>query len=91
MCSAHTRTPIIEPARAPVRGAPAPAQLLILIFFFSIITKNCENHKMKKKLRGLHARTRSHISENFSSPIRTKIATLAHVRARIGARTLTVF
>jgi hypothetical protein len=34
-----------------------------------------------KRAARMQARTRSHISENFSTPFHTDIATLSHVRA----------
>ena len=42
-------------------------------------------------LRGVHARTRTHISEKNSAPICTKIAAPARVRARPHSRTLKVY
>ena len=43
-----------------------------------------------RNLKGVHAHARMHISENFSAPIRTKIATLAcvHTSARMHTKGL---
>ena len=41
----------------------------------------CVDVRRTSAPKRLHARTRTHISENFSAPLRTEIAAPAHVRA----------
>ena len=102
MCGACTRTPFFAPARA-----PAPAhffkkkfQINFLKFFFLVFLLKIKFFTKKKSvrtcgahphLRGAHARTRTHIFENFCAPLRTKIAAPARVRMRAHARTLKVW
>ena len=95
MCGARTRTPFFAPARAHFFAKKFSKK----IFFFNFLvlknqffTKNecvrmCGAHPHP---RGVHACTRTHIFENFSAPICTKIATPARVRVRPHAHTLKV-
>ena len=68
-------------------------------FFFLVFLLKIKSFTKKKSvrtcgahlhLRGAHARTRTHIFENFCAPLRTKIAAPARVRVRAHARTLKV-
>ena len=87
MCGARTRTPIIASARAPAHIS------IFLLLKIMKLKKKCYVRTCAAcpHLRGLHTHTHAPALTflKTSEPLRLQID--AHVRARIGARTLTFY